>query len=108
MRYLAAALSAALMPTAAFAGAGHGWVSGAYGCLALAPISFLATANVLSQTPSRSRATALLMAGLLVCAVTAANTYSDGLVYFFRVWRSAGAIGAAIFGAICLSWLIAC
>jgi len=53
MKYVIASLSGALLLFGfiARAGAGHGWIAGAFSCLPLAPISFAAWLNALRTKP---------------------------------------------------------
>ena len=108
MRYGVAILVAAFMLFAgiALAGAGHGWVSGGFGCFALTPISYFAWINVLSRTPSLRRAVATLALGLIVCLVVAIATTSEGLQYFFGYWRISDIGGILIGGLAYLNWAL--
>jgi hypothetical protein len=107
MRYGVAALLAVFMLFAgiAIAGAGHGWVSGGFGCFALAPIAFLAWVNALSRRPSFLGAIAILAFGLSVCLTVAIATRSEGFEYFFGYWRASGVGGIVIGGFACLNWV---
>jgi len=107
MRYGVAALVAAfvLFAGVALAGAGHGWVSGGFGCFALAPLSFFAWANALGRAPSIRGAVAVLAAGFAVCVAVAFKTASEGVEYFFRYWRIAGVAGVLIGGFAYLNWI---
>jgi hypothetical protein len=70
MKYLVASLFAALqlLSFILLAGAGHGWIAGAFSCLPLAPISFAAWFNALRAEPSLSISNYLLVAAGLVLA----------------------------------------
>ena len=100
MRYIVATLVAALLAFAGLAlgGAGHGWVAGAFGCFALAPVSFLAVANGLSRTPSFQGAIAILIALLLLCLVVAVATALEGVEYLLRFIHINGVSGLLVAG----------
>lgn len=108
MRYIPVASIAAFMLFAgiALAGAGHGWVSGGFGCFALAPIACFAWANALGPRPSRRGALATLAFGLVVCLIVAIATASEGFEYFFGYWRAAGIAGILIGGFAYSNWAL--
>lgn len=107
MRYGVAASIALFMLFAGIAltGAGHGWVSGGLGCLALAPVSFFAWVNALSRRPSFRGGIATLASGLAVCLAVAIATKSEGFQYFFGYWRASGIGGVLIGGLAYLNWV---
>ena len=109
MRFAVAALVAAFMLFAGLmlAGAGHGWVSGGFGCVALAPIASSAWYNAIGPAPSRRGAVATLALGLAACLVVAIATRSEGAEYFFGYWRVSGLAGVLIGGAAYLNWAFA-
>lgn len=108
MRYGVAALIAMFMLFAgiALAGAGHGWVSGGFGCLALAPVSFVAWVNALGRKPSFRTGIATLGLGLAVCMAVVIATRSEGSQYFFSYWRATGIVGISIGGLAYLNWAL--
>lgn len=108
MRYGVAALIAAFVMLAGLvlAGAGHGWVSGGFGCFALAPISFFAWVNALSRRPSIHDAITTLALGLAVCLVVAIATTSEGSRHFFDYWRVSGVAGTLAGGLAYLNWVL--
>ena len=85
------------------AGAGHGWMSGALGCLALAPIAFIACANALKGRPSRRIAMANMTLGLAACVAVGVATKIEGAQTFFRHWPTDAII---IGGFAYLNWLL--
>lgn len=111
MTYFVASLFAALqlLGFIFLAGAGHGWVAGAFSCLPLAPISFAAWFNALRAEPSRLMANGLLFAAGVVLAVTAlATLFWEGSGYFFNYWRVQGALAAAAIALLYFNWIFAC
>ena len=108
MRYGVAALIAAFMMFAGIilAGAGHGWVSGGFGCFALTPISSYTWFNALSPRPSRRDAIATLALGFVVCLVVVMATTSEGVEYFFNYWRVNGIVGILIGSLAYLNWVL--
>ena len=108
MRYGLATLVTAVVVFAgiALAGAGHGWVSGGFGCFALAPISFSAWANALSRKPSFHSAIATLTLGLAVSLVVAVATKSEGFQYFFGYWRVSGITVILVGSFAYLNWML--
>ena len=90
------------------AGAGHGWIAGAFSCLALAPISFAAWFNAFRTKPSPTVANGLLVGAGLVLVATALATVSEGTHYFVRVWRQLGIEGACVAALIYFNWVFAC
>jgi hypothetical protein len=108
MRYVVAALVAAFVLLAGIelAGAGHGWVSGGFGCFALAPISGFAWVNVLRNKPSLPGAVATLAVGLVVCLVVGIATTSEGSQYFSGYWRASGAGGILVGSFAYLNWVL--
>ncbi|HVL08082.1 MAG TPA: hypothetical protein VM512_02845 [Burkholderiaceae bacterium] len=109
MRFAAAALIVVLMLFAgiALAGAGHGWMLGAYGCWALTPIAGLAWLNALSQRPSKRSAVATLSLGILVCAVVGITTTSGAGENFVSYFRINGIEGRALAGVAYLNGTLA-
>ena len=109
MPYLIASIFSALMLFGfiALAGSGHGWVTGAWGSLALAPITFVAWVNALRPRPALAWAHRSLAAGLLILVGVAAGTMSEGVNYFFGLWRSWGLVATVLVACIYLSWGIA-
>jgi hypothetical protein len=107
MRYGVAALIAVFMLFAgiALAGAGHGWMSGGFGCFALTPIACSAWVNVLNRQPSLRGAIATLAFGLVFCLVVAIATISEGFQYFFDYWRASGIGGILVGGFAYLNWV---
>jgi hypothetical protein len=111
MRYFVASLFAALqlLGFIFLAGAGHGWVAGAWSCLPLAPISFVAWFNALRAEPSRLIASGLLVAASGVLAVTAFATLSwEGTSYFLDYWRVQGTLAGAVIALLYVNWIFAC
>ena len=111
MRYFVASLFAALqlLGFIFLAGAGHGWVSGAFSCLPLAPISFAAWFNALRAEPSLLMANGLLVAAGVVLAITALLTLSwQGSGCFFNYWRVQGTLAAAVIALLYVNWIFAC
>jgi len=108
MRYGVATLIAALMLLAgiALAGAGHGWVAGAFGCFVLVPVSFFAVTNGLSRTPSLRAGFAILTTGLLLCLGVAIATLMQGSDHLVRYMQVNGAIGFLVAGSAYLGWLV--
>lgn len=109
VRYGVAAFVAAFMLFAgiALSGAGHGWVSGGFGCFALAPVACFAWFNALSPRPSRRAAVAALALGLVACVAVAIATAEEGLRYLFDYLRVAGIAGLLIGGIAYFNWLFA-
>lgn len=91
----------------ALAGGGHGWISGAYSCLPLAPVSFVAWSNALRTPPSLRTAHVLLVIACVVLAATAVATQAEGTHYFFDYWRVQGTLGASMIGLVYCNWLFA-
>src|SRR5262245_37892072 len=99
MRYFLASLFAALqlLGFIFLAGAGHGWLAGAFSCLPLAPVSFAAWFNALRGEPSLLIANGLLVAAGAVLAIAALTTLSwEGTSHFFDYWRVQGTLAAAV------------
>ena len=91
------------------AGAGHGWLTGAFSCLPLAPISFAAWFNALRTEPSRPISNGVLAGAGVVLAVTAFATLSwEGTSYFFAYWRVQGPLAAAVIALLYFNWIFAC
>ena len=109
MPYLIASTFTALMlfEAVALAAAGHGWVTGAWGSLALAPIVFVAWVNALHTRPLRALAYALLAAGTLILAGVAVGTMTEGVAYLFALASSWGIVLVAIATSCYLNWVIA-
>jgi len=110
MKYLVASLFAALqlLGFIFLAGAGHGWLAGAFSCLPLAPISFAAWFNALRAEPSLSISNYLLVAAGLVLAATAFATRSEGTSHFLAYWRVQGTSAGAIIALLYFNWIFAC
>ena len=89
----------------ALAGAGHGWVSGGYGCFALAIVSFFAWTNALSAQPSPRIAVLTLSSGLLVCCAVAFATVSEGVQYLAGYLHLNGVAGILIAMFAYVNWL---
>jgi hypothetical protein len=110
MKYLVASLFATLqfLGFIFLAGAGPGWLAGAFSCLPLAPISFAAWFNALRAEPSLSIANYLLIAAGLVLAATAFSTRPEGTDHFFAYWRVQGTLAGAIIALLYFNWIFAC
>jgi F0F1-type ATP synthase membrane subunit a len=110
MKYVLASLFGALLLFGfiVLAGAGHGWLSGAFSCLPLAPISFAAWLNALRARPSLHVAIGLLVAAGVVLACTAYATRSEGTNYFFHYWRVQGPFVGPVLALVYFNWLFAC
>jgi hypothetical protein len=108
MRYGVAILITALMLLAGstVGGAGHGWVAGAFGCFALAPLSFLAVANGLSRTPSFQGALAILTVGVALCIGVTIATVLEGNQYFMHYIQATGRVGLLVAGSAYVGWLL--
>ncbi len=108
MRYGVATLVSILMLLAALAlgGAGHGWVAGAFGCLALVPVAFATVTNGLALLPSFKSAIALLAIGLLLCLGVAIFTASVGTEYFHHYMQTSGRAGMVIAGSAYIGWFV--
>jgi len=98
MRYGVAALMTVFMLFAviALAGAGHGWGSGASGCLALAPVTFFAWVNALGRKPSFRGAIAVLVLVVAISVGVGVATESEGSDYFFEYFDVNGILGVSI------------
>ena len=109
MKFGFAALIAAFMLFAgiALAGAGHGWVSGGFGCFALAPVCFFAWTHALGPTPSFRNGIVTLASGPTVCLAVAVATVSEGFQYFLGYWRATGLAGVSIGSLAYLNWVFA-
>jgi hypothetical protein len=109
MKYVIASLFGALLlfGVIALAGSGHGWTSGAFSCLPLAPISFAAWFNALRTQPSLHVANALLVTAGVVLAATAYATLSEGTNYFFNYWRVQGPLVGAVVALVYFNWVFA-
>ena len=107
MRYAVATLVAllTLLAGVALAGAGHGWMGGAIGCLVLAPVSFLAWVNALGSNPSPRTALTIVFCGLAACLMAMVLTISEGTEHFSRFFRITGPLGGCIAGLALLGWL---
>ena len=112
MKYVIASLFGALLLFGfiAFAGAGHGWIVGAFSCLPLAPISFAAWLNALRTKPSLHIASGLLVTAGVVLAGTAYATLSEDTDthYFIDYWRSQGPLAGSVIALIYFNWVFAC
>jgi hypothetical protein len=110
MKYVIASLFGALLLFGfiAFAGAGHGWIAGAFSCLPLAPVSFAAWLNALRTIPSLHIANGLLVTAGVVLAGTAYATLSEGTHYFFNYWRLQGPLAGSVIALIYFNWIFAC
>jgi len=110
MKYLVASLFGALLLFGfiALAGAGHGWISGAFSCLPLAPVSFAAWFNALRAQPSLRFAVGLLVTAGVVLAGTAYATLSEGTSYFFNYWRMQGPLAGSVIALVYFNWVFAC
>jgi hypothetical protein len=110
MKYVIASLFGALLLFGfiAFAGAGHGWIAGAFSCLLLAPVSFAAWLNALRTIPSLHIANGLLATAGVVLAGTAYATQSEGTHYFFNYWRLQGPLVGSAIALIYFNWVFAC
>ena len=106
MRYGDAAWIAAVMLFAAvaLAGGGHGWVAGAAGCFALAPIAFLAWASAFEPTPSRPAVVAAVTAGMVVCFAEAIGTVGERAGYLLRYVEANGVWGVIVAGLAYGGW----
>ena len=98
MKYVIGSVFGALLlfGSIALAGAGHGWIAGAFSCLPLAPISFAAWLNALRTRPSLHIANGLLVTAGVVLAGTAYATLSEGAHYFFNYWRLQGPLAGPV------------
>src|SRR5262245_28962701 len=110
MRYLVASTFALLLLLGfpSLAGGGHGWVSGAFSCLALAPIAFAAWVNALGGKPAAKIALGLFAIGGIVLTLTAVATVSEGTQYFVRLWQLWGVSATAAVAVVYLNWVGAC
>jgi hypothetical protein len=109
MKYVIASLFGALLLFGfiAFAGAGHGWIAGAFSCLPLAPVSFAAWLNALRTKPSLYIATGLLVTAGVVIAGTGYATLSEGTHYFLNYWRLQGPVAGSVIALIYFNWVFA-
>ena len=107
MKYFVAAFVSALMLSAGItlAGAGHGWVSGGYGCFVLAIVSYFAWSNALKAQPSRRIAASTLYSGILICGVVALATAFEGTHYLTNYLHFNGAVGILITIFAYANWL---
>lgn len=111
MRYFIASLFAALqlLGFIFLAGAGHGWLAGAFSCLALAPITFAAWFNELRVEPSRHIANRMLVASVVMLAATVfATLFWEGSSHFSHYWRVQGTLAAAAIALSYFNWVFAC
>ncbi len=90
------------------AAGGEGWNSGAFGTLALIPVTFMAAVNALARAPSKVKAYSLLGAGIVVCALVAVSTLGEGTYYFFKTLSQSGTGFVPVMIGISLSWLLTC
>ncbi|AEH87383.1 MULTISPECIES: hypothetical protein [Mesorhizobium] len=109
MRYVVASLFGALLLFGfiALAGAGHGWIAGAFSCLPLAAVSFAAWLNALRTVPSLNVANGLLVTPCVVLVGTAYGTLSEGTGYFLGYWRLQGPLTGSIIALIYFNWIFA-
>ena len=108
MRYAIATVTALLLVIAgvALGGSGHGWVTGAFGCFFLAPISFIAVANGLSSAPSFRVALSTLAVGLVVCLGVAIATATQDSGYLATYIRTTAPAGIAVGASAYIGWLV--
>ena len=95
-----------LLGVLALSGGGHGWNSGALGCLFLAPVSFAACVNALGRKPSANVAIGLMVLGALVCVLVCVATLLEGTSYFFRLWHHVGVGGMLMWGIAYFNWAL--
>jgi hypothetical protein len=95
-----------LLAGIALGGAGHGWVAGSFGCLALALISFPTVTNGLGRAPSLRRAKVLLALGLLVCIGVVVATAWSGSEHLERYLHVTGTPGVVIAAAAYTGWFV--
>lgn len=108
MRYGVATLVFALMLLAAIAlaGAGHGWIAGAFGCAVLAPLSFLTVVNGLARAPWFRGAVALLAVGVIVCLGVGVATAAGGSEYLLRYMQVNGVAGMLVAASAYVGWTV--
>jgi hypothetical protein len=110
MKYVIASLFSALLLFGfiAFAGAGHGWIAGAFSCLPLAAVSYAAWLNALRTIPSLQIANGLVATAGVILAATAYATLSEGTHYFFNYWGLQGPLAGSVIALIYFNWVFAC
>ena len=107
MRYAIATLISLsmILAGALLAGAGHGWIWGAVGSVALAPIAGFAWSNALAPTPSVRGAAAALASGLAVSIVVATATTFTESEHLDRYLRVNSTAGISVAGFVYLNWV---
>jgi len=110
MRYLAATVIGVLMLYGflIIGAGGDGWIAGAFGCLFLAPLSFVACLNALARRPSRNVALNLLFLGISACIFVWMGTLYEGTSYFFRLSTAFGGGGTTLLTVAYLNWVFTC
>ncbi len=113
MRILSALLlilvSAALLFVSAIglSGAGHGWGTGAMGCLLLIPVGAIALWNPIAGKCSRRIAKYTLVAGVCVLLFVLVATKFGELSYFMSFWRRATLGNVLLLSLTCFHWVLA-